>query len=298
MQRRVPPVQPLLVRQLLQLLQILLGDLPASLLVGRVTIVNPATERPVLAGGAEVLLLERAEVGGDRRFIWRRSAQEHVGFKIADEQRMAVLLEPAAAAAGHAHGAGGGDLAIGLGIDAENFPAGGFVQGQHGSFLPHSRLQSGKLQVSDNVVMRDQVSLAGAGAFALGPLPVLGRGDVAFPEGPAPALPRPDRVDRAAFFPVVHHAVAVRLLAEAPAIPYPANMNLGELFHRLPAIRGDLPNLLVVDPDIARRPGAAVAALRAAEAEAVLVPGFGHGVDLSCCKREGKRFLPLPFGRR
>src|SRR5207247_1905149 len=79
--------------------------------------------RPRLSGRTQVFLLERAEVGRHRLLVRRGGSKEHAGFQVADEQDVAVLLEPATAAAGDADRAGGGDLAIDSLVEFQNMAA-------------------------------------------------------------------------------------------------------------------------------------------------------------------------------
>src|SRR5262249_15233692 len=126
----------------------------------------------------------------------------------------------------------------------------------------------------------DQLALARAGADAARFLPGLRRGHVAFPERPGPALPRPDRVNGAAGLARPEDAVAVGPLAQAAAQANLARVQPADLLGCLAAQLGDGVDLVVVDPDDPRRPGAAVAAAGTAEAQAVGVPRFGHGAIL------------------
>ncbi len=48
-----------------------------------------------------------------------RAGEKNVGFQVADEERVAVLFEAAATAAGDADGAGGLHLLVGLGVELE-----------------------------------------------------------------------------------------------------------------------------------------------------------------------------------
>src|SRR5438128_2783489 len=123
----------------------------------------------------------------------------------------------------------------------------------------------------------DQLALARAGADAAGFLPRLGRLDVALPERPGPALPRPHRVDGTAGLARPEDAIAVFPLAQAAAGADLARVQTFDFLGRLAAQLGDGLDFLGVDPDDAGRPGAAVAAAGAAEAQAVGVPGFAHG---------------------
>src|SRR5690349_19512652 len=65
----VPPAGAGLVGQFLEPAEVCLGDGGPRFLIGGVAEVDPAAERPRLAGGAEVVHLERAEVAGHRLFI-------------------------------------------------------------------------------------------------------------------------------------------------------------------------------------------------------------------------------------
>src|SRR5207248_2477743 len=83
----------------------------------RVTIIDPAAERPRLAGGTEVVLLERAKLGRHGPLVGRRGGEEDFRFQVAQEQDVAVLLEPAAAAAGDAHRACVPNLAVHVAVE-------------------------------------------------------------------------------------------------------------------------------------------------------------------------------------
>src|SRR5262249_32492741 len=133
------------------------------------------------------------------------------------------------------------------------------------------------LQPPRNLLRRDQVSLPRPRADLARLPPVLRRADVALPERPGAALPRPGRVDGAAPFAVVKDAIAVGLLAQAAApADRPGVQPLG-LLRPFAAQVGEVGNLLLRHPDVAWGTGAAVAAAGAAEAQAVGVPGLAHG---------------------
>src|SRR5439155_26807004 len=123
----------------------------------------------------------------------------------------------------------------------------------------------------------DQIALARAGADAAGFLPGLGRLDVAFPERPGPALPRPHGVNGAAGRARPEDAIAVGPLAQAAAGADLARVQAADLLRGLAAQLGDGVDFVVVDPDDSGRPGAAVAAAGTAGAQAVGVPGFARG---------------------
>src|SRR5207248_2920184 len=106
--------------------------------------------------------------------------------------------------------------------------------------------------------------------------PVGGAGQVALPEWPGPALPRPHRIDGAAHLAVVKHAVAVDALLERPALAVRPRVEAGDFFQRFAAELGDGANFVVRHPDEPGPPGAAVAAPRTGEAQAVGEPGLRH----------------------
>src|SRR5262249_27223146 len=94
-------------------------------------------------------------------------------------------------------------------------------------------------------------------------LPGLGGLDIAFPERPGAALARPHVIDGTSRFAVVEDAIAVGLFAQSTAAAGHARVQADDLFDRLAAEFGDGLDLAVVDPDIAGRAGAALAAARA-----------------------------------
>lgn len=120
MQRCVLPRHSCRVGQCLEPGEILLRDLVAPVLIGRIAIVHATTEWPGLPRGAQVALLKRTKVRRHRRLVRRRLGEQHLGFQVADEQHVAKLLEPATASARDAHRPGGGDLAINLLVEFEH----------------------------------------------------------------------------------------------------------------------------------------------------------------------------------
>src|SRR5580692_11005311 len=112
MQRRVQPRNAVGVGQFLEAVQILLRDLWGGFLIIRIAIVDSTAERPRLARRAEVALLKRTVIRRHGPFIRRRGREQDFGFEIAEEQRVAVLFEAAAATAGDAYWPGGGHVAI------------------------------------------------------------------------------------------------------------------------------------------------------------------------------------------
>jgi hypothetical protein len=117
MQRCVPPTDSQLVGQVLELPQVRLADPLTFVLVRRVAEINTAAERPRFAGGAKIVHLIRTHVRGHRPVVRRSACQQHVGFELADEQRVPVLGEPAAAAGNVAARPDGGDGRIRRGVD-------------------------------------------------------------------------------------------------------------------------------------------------------------------------------------
>jgi hypothetical protein len=118
--RSVFPLDPLTRRQLLEPVQVFLRNSIASLLIRRIAIVDPAGERPGLARRTKVPLLKGAKFF--RRWLAERGGigHEHVRFEIAQEEGVAIFLEPAAAAAGDTNGTGDRDFLVHV-----------FVQVQH-----------------------------------------------------------------------------------------------------------------------------------------------------------------------
>src|ERR1022692_2861302 len=122
--------------------------------------------------------------------------------------------------------------------------------------------------------------MTGAGADFAGVLPILGRFDVALPEWPGAALAGPSGVDGAAGRLVVKNTVAVRLLAQAAASMGDVRVHGGHLLGRLVQERGDGVDLFVGNPDVARRAGAAIAALGAAETQTAVIPGLINNIGV------------------
>jgi rSAM/selenodomain-associated transferase 2 len=106
----------------------------------------------------------------------------------------------------------------------------------------------------------------------------LGRADIAFPKGPRSALPRPHRVDSATFLPVIKDAITVGLFPQAAARLGCTGIKTDHFRHWFVAVVGNGCNLFVVYPDVAGRPGAALAAAGAAKTQAVLIPWLGHAI--------------------
>ena len=74
--------------------------------------------------------------------------------------------------------------------------------------------KSDHLQAPGDFLLRDQFALSRSGTDGAGALPALLRNQVAFPEGPGPALPRPDRVDGAADALLIEDTIAIGLVAQ------------------------------------------------------------------------------------
>src|SRR5262249_43933401 len=69
--------------------------------------------------GAEVALLEGAEVGRDGLLVGGGGVQQYLGLEIAEVEDVAVLLEAAAAPAGDADGTRRGNLAVGFRVQLQ-----------------------------------------------------------------------------------------------------------------------------------------------------------------------------------
>src|SRR5215471_15396146 len=93
MKRRVAPGYTVFVGQALEPLQVFFGDPLAGFLISGVTKINSAAQGPRLTGGAELLLLERAEVGRHGLLVWRGAREQDFRLQIAQEQYVAILLE-------------------------------------------------------------------------------------------------------------------------------------------------------------------------------------------------------------
>src|SRR5205823_4113251 len=142
-------------------------------------------------------------------------------------------------------------------------------------------LKSNDTQPPGNLRGGDQFPLSGSRALLACPLPSRRRGHVAFPERPGSALPRAHRVDRTPPLAIVEDAIAVGPLAQAAVVADGARVQAAGLFNPVSAVLRNLRDLLRRHPNVPRRPGAAVTAARAAEAQAVLIPWLGHAVSSS-----------------
>jgi hypothetical protein len=120
MKRGVVPFHVVLSSQLFELAEGFLGKMVTRFLVIRVTIVNPAPQGPGLAGSTKVVFLERAEVRRDRLLIRRSVGEKDLRFEVAKEENVAILLESATSAAGHAHRPRSGDGLVHLLIEFQH----------------------------------------------------------------------------------------------------------------------------------------------------------------------------------
>src|SRR5262249_32891752 len=103
---------------------------------------------------------------------------------------------------------------------------------------------------------------------------------IGIPERPGATLPRTNGVDRAPpRLGIEKGAVAVRELAKAHAFPDGSRVLEFDFAGRFVEEIGNLLNLVSVHPHVAFRAGTAIAALRAFEFQAVLVPGLTHAAD-------------------
>lgn len=132
------------------------------------------------------------------------------------------------------------------------------------------------LHPAGDLFNRNQFPLARARADCLCPLPGLGGGYIALPEWPGSALPRPDRVNRAACGLVEEYAVVIGLFAQRAASVRHAGVQADYLFQRLAQEFGDRLDLGIEHPDEARVARATVAAASTRKGEAVLIPWVRH----------------------
>src|SRR5262249_33780092 len=111
-----------------------------------------------------------------------------------------------------------------------------------------------------------------------GLLPRFRRVHVAFPEGPAPTLAWPNRVNGAALLAVVKDTIPVLFFAQRQAARRGPHRDQPSLFLRFVKKLSDGGGFVLIDPDKSRRSCATMAAARAGEAQAVLIPWFSHCV--------------------
>jgi hypothetical protein len=123
MEWSIVPRDPMFGGQCFELLQVFFRNPLTRFLVRRIAVVDTAPQGPRLAGGAEVVLLERAEVRRHGPLIRRGAGQKNFRLQVADEQDVAILLETAATAAGDADRTGSGDGAIDLGVKVQYLTA-------------------------------------------------------------------------------------------------------------------------------------------------------------------------------
>jgi hypothetical protein len=123
-----------------------------------------------------------------------------------------------------------------------------------------------------------KLALAAARANAARMFPVGRRLEIRVPEWPSAALPRPGTIDGAFSQLVVEEdAVAVGEFLEALPGTYAANILVFEIASLQADKCRQCGNFFAINPDMAGRSGAAVAALRAGKAEAGVVPRqIGH----------------------
>lgn len=132
-----------------------------------------------------------------------------------------------------------------------------------------------------NLLARPQPPGANAGTFPLEPLPGRAALQVLRPERERPALPRPDRIDRAARL-VQKDTVVVALFLQAAAATGAEHVGPIELLERQGEEPCDALALLVADPHVAGEAAAAVrAAFLALEAQALLIPDAAQYKNLS-----------------
>jgi hypothetical protein len=105
--------------------------------------------------------------------------------------------------------------------------------------------------------------------------PCIGRANIGIPERPCAALARPGSINAAfARLAVEENAIAVGVFDETFAdadLAYISRFKFGNIDAHLGRQPGDV---LLIDPHVTWRAGAAIAAARALELQAVLVPGL------------------------
>ena len=146
-ERRVAPLRARLVGEALEAGDVLLAQLRHLFLRMRIAKVDATAQRPRLARRAQVALLPRTERTVHRPGERRRVGEQDVGLQAAEEQRVAVLLEAAAAAARLARRPRGGDLRINLAVQFEYLLA---QRRRHGG--PHRMISFMRREISSKEI--------------------------------------------------------------------------------------------------------------------------------------------------
>ena len=120
--------------------------------------------------------------------------------------------------------------------------------------------------------------MAGAWADLASALPIFAGLQIAGPEWPGAALAGASGVNSATNTFVVKHTIAVSFLTQTAASMLDASICADHMLERFVQQLGNRLDFLVRDPDEARRAGTAVAAHRAAKAQAGMIPSL-LGVD-------------------
>ena len=124
------------------------------------------------------------------------------------------------------------------------------------------------------MIQRMKLTAAATRTNAASVFPILRCFQIGVPERPSTALPWPGTIDAALpCLTVEEYAVAVGKFLEALPGSDAANVLVFEFSQILADERGQGRDLLVVDPHMARRAGAAIAALGASEAKSRVIPG-------------------------
>jgi len=111
------------VRKALEPGEVVLGDRFALPCIVRIAVIDAAAERAVLASGAQVVHLERAEAGVRRGGISGSALQQDIGFQMGQEECVAVVLEPATFPACDADRAVRADFGVRLVVERQDPPA-------------------------------------------------------------------------------------------------------------------------------------------------------------------------------
>lgn len=142
------------------------------------------------------------------------------------------------------------------------------------SMLRSETLRSGMGDPFLNHLQRDEVTPPDSGTIPPRLLPGVGRFDVSGPEWPCSALQWSDGINRAASAVRVKiDAIPVAVFVQGDFPSGGASMKQSDLPNRLVQIVSDGADFLIGDPDISRRSGAAVSALRAFKSKSIRVPG-------------------------
>src|SRR5207237_14920 len=92
----------------------------AGLLISGIAIIDSTAQGARPAGRAEVVFLKGAEIGRYGPLVRWSVGQQDFRLQIAEEEDVAIFLETATTAAGHAHGTRGGDRLVNFVIQLQH----------------------------------------------------------------------------------------------------------------------------------------------------------------------------------